>query len=292
MTTNPLAGAEAYFFAGSTMTILVDGSETNGRYALLLARVPPGNATPPHLHDADAEIMVVLDGAITVQTNGQTTLEQPGGVAVLPPGHVHRLANDGSSDASYLLLCAPSGFEQFVRTVGRRAEEDPSSKQSMTDVDVTRLVEAAPRFGIRLTDEAALFEPMREVLHDRADEQFETLGTRIEVLAIQGEGEHAVALLRATPAAEDTASKADSSRCPQPSGGLQFFAATGTGDVRGQLLSSTGQALFAVTSTRITDLLRSGRLVEGVAADGARDREAWALVKAIREVAGNCSEHV
>lgn len=148
---------EAYAFAGTKTTILIEGTQTEGRYALLSVRVPAGNATPPHSHDVDTETVMVLAGAMTVETPGRSAVVQPGEVVVLPPREVHRLSNAGPQEASYLLLCAPAGFEGFVREVGRRIGDD-GAIEAMDDGDVQRLVAAAPAHGVRLSDGAALVE--------------------------------------------------------------------------------------------------------------------------------------
>ena len=57
---------------GSTITLVGDvyrflatGEDTNGKYALFEALVPPGGGPPPHVHSREEEGFYVLEGEIT-----------------------------------------------------------------------------------------------------------------------------------------------------------------------------------------------------------------------------------
>ena len=52
---------------GDVYRFLATGEDTNGKYALWEAIVPPGGGPPPHVHSREEEGFYVLEGEITVQ---------------------------------------------------------------------------------------------------------------------------------------------------------------------------------------------------------------------------------
>ena len=95
---------KAYAFAGSTMTVLVPGEQTNGLFAVLHVTKPSGSSTPPHSHDAETELSYVLSGSLGVETEGRTIAAGPGQFVLLPATRPHRLFN--SSDAAVRSFCS------------------------------------------------------------------------------------------------------------------------------------------------------------------------------------------
>ena len=224
----PDTGRETYHFAGGLMTVLVDGAFTSGRYALLLARIPPGNATPPHLHDDDSETLVMLGGAMTAETPGHSVILDHGETAILPPGQVHRLSNSRDEEATYLLLCAPSGFEAFVRRAGTRASDSAALPRQMTKDDVCLMVENAPAYGVRLTDGAELAQSMRDEVRADQRETFVAFGATIEILARLENDADEIVLVRATASSPDNGFPPNRPRSPLTCGSLPVRTAAGT----------------------------------------------------------------
>ena len=56
---------------GDLYRFLATGDETNGKYAMLEAIVPPGGGPPPHTHSREVESFFILEGEITF-TVGET----------------------------------------------------------------------------------------------------------------------------------------------------------------------------------------------------------------------------
>ena len=50
---------------GDVYRFLATGAETNGKYALWEAIVPPGGGPPPHVHSREEEGFYILEGEIT-----------------------------------------------------------------------------------------------------------------------------------------------------------------------------------------------------------------------------------
>ena len=185
---------KAYAFAGSTMTVLVSGEQTNGMFAVLHVSKPSGSSTSPHSHDAETELSYVLSGSLGVETEGRTTTAGPGQFVLLPATRPHRLFNNSRATVRELLLCTPAKFDRFVATAGTpvAACAEPSS---MTDDDRRRLVAAAPEFGIRLLPSAAPQDSAQYTAKSPA-EILDVFGTRAELLEELGESDNPLVLLR------------------------------------------------------------------------------------------------
>ncbi len=52
---------------GDVYRFLATGTDTNGKYAMWEAIVPPGGGPPPHVHSREEEGFYILEGEITFQ---------------------------------------------------------------------------------------------------------------------------------------------------------------------------------------------------------------------------------
>src|SRR6202166_1319078 len=52
---------------GDVYRFLATGDDTNGKYAMWEASVPPGGGPPPHVHSREEEAFYILEGEITFQ---------------------------------------------------------------------------------------------------------------------------------------------------------------------------------------------------------------------------------
>lgn len=70
--------------------------------------LPPGKASLKHFHPAAEESYYVLTGVGRLVVDGETFTLQPGQVAVITPGMVHQIFNDGPDRLHFLAVCAPA----------------------------------------------------------------------------------------------------------------------------------------------------------------------------------------
>src|SRR5690349_17019471 len=56
---------------GDVYRFMATGEETNGKYALWEAFVPPGGGPPPHVHSREEESFFILEGEITFTINDE-----------------------------------------------------------------------------------------------------------------------------------------------------------------------------------------------------------------------------
>jgi quercetin dioxygenase-like cupin family protein len=102
---------------GDTYTILVAGSDTDGKYTLIDMHVPAQGGPPPHRHDFE-EMFSVLEGEIEVTFRGQRITARAGETINVPANAPHGFRNAGTSPARLLCLCAPAGQDEFFTLVG------------------------------------------------------------------------------------------------------------------------------------------------------------------------------
>jgi mannose-6-phosphate isomerase-like protein (cupin superfamily) len=104
-----LSAAEAFTTAdGSTIRELL-GLPTGGvrKQSLAEATLVPGQATDRHYHRESEEIYFVLDGAGTMELDGERAPLRTGDAVAIPPGAWHQIAADGSEPLRFLCCCAP-----------------------------------------------------------------------------------------------------------------------------------------------------------------------------------------
>ena len=193
--------AKAYSFAGTTMTVLVSGAETNGAFAVLHVIKPPGSSTPPHSHDRELELSYVLSGTLSVETEGRTDTRAPGEHVVLSPRRPHRLFNDSGEMVREFLICSPAIFDRFVAAAGSPVEPY-SEPRPMTGEERQRLVDLAPDFGVRLL-RSAVPDAVTATPSQQATGAVTMLGPLTEIVAQLGPAHDLVLTRHAMPPGRD-----------------------------------------------------------------------------------------
>jgi quercetin dioxygenase-like cupin family protein len=102
---------------GGVMQVVLDSAATNGQLTMLRTVLPKGAATPVHIHGAEDEIFLLLQGALTCWVGDDRYELREGGVAVLPRNLAHAYRVD-SAEAHLLTLVTPGGLEGFFRMAG------------------------------------------------------------------------------------------------------------------------------------------------------------------------------
>src|SRR5437660_2247160 len=92
---------------------MATSEDTNGKYALWEAIVPPGGGPPPHVHSREEEGYYILEGEITFAIGDQRLVASTGMFANMPVGTPHSFKNESSRPARMLISVAPAGLEQM-----------------------------------------------------------------------------------------------------------------------------------------------------------------------------------
>jgi quercetin dioxygenase-like cupin family protein len=135
---------------GDVYRFLATGDDTNGKYAMWEAIVPPGGGPPPHVHSREEEGFYILEGEITFTINGERIVATAGMFANMPVGTPHSFKNEGDRPARMLISVAPAGLEKMFFEFGVPLAEGATTAFPPTEEEIDKLLEIAPKYGIEI----------------------------------------------------------------------------------------------------------------------------------------------
>jgi quercetin dioxygenase-like cupin family protein len=109
--------SELRHFPGTeqTIEIVLDGDATGGELALMTLRMPAGAGAPPHRHTLESETLVIREGILAVEVEGEQQELGPGAAVHLRRGVLHSFVSEGGAVVDVLVV--PAGLEEFFRTI-------------------------------------------------------------------------------------------------------------------------------------------------------------------------------
>jgi mannose-6-phosphate isomerase-like protein (cupin superfamily) len=145
-------------YAEGTGTILIDGSETGGAFALFEAVQRPGSEPALHLHEREDETFFILEGKASIWVGGIVHHLQAGDSIFLPRNvpHTFRIKSAVVRALNYI---SPAGFEEWFRKWGTPATSFDLPEQVVppTEAEIAAMIEYAPKLGVRLLGPAPEF---------------------------------------------------------------------------------------------------------------------------------------
>ena len=135
---------------GDVYRFLATGDDTNGKYAMWEAIVPPGGGPPPHVHSREEEGFYILEGEITFHIGEERVVASAGMFANMPVGTPHSFKNESSRPAKMLISVAPAGLEQMFFEFGVPVAQGATTAPPPTRTEIGMLLEIAPRYGIEI----------------------------------------------------------------------------------------------------------------------------------------------
>lgn len=135
---------------GDMYRFLATGEETNEKYALWEALVPPGGGPPPHVHSREEESFYILDGEITFTIDGKPLVATAGMFANMPVGVPHSFKNESSKPARMLISVAPAGLEKMFFEFGVPLADGATTALPPTREEIEKLLKIAPNYGIQI----------------------------------------------------------------------------------------------------------------------------------------------
>jgi quercetin dioxygenase-like cupin family protein len=135
---------------GDVYRFLATGEDTNGKYAMLEAIVPPGGGPPPHVHSREEESFYILEGEITFQIGDGRLVAGAGTFANMSVGTPHSFKNESDKPARMLISVAPAGLEQMFFEVSVPLADGATTALPPTKAEIEKLIEIAPRYGIEI----------------------------------------------------------------------------------------------------------------------------------------------
>lgn len=135
---------------GDLYRCLATGDDTDGKYAMIDALIPPGGGPPPHVHSREEEAFFVLEGEITFRLDGQPIVAGPNTFLNMPIGSVHSFKNESDQPARMLITVAPAGLEKMFLEVGTVLTSPDERSQPPTQEEIHKLLELAPKYGVEI----------------------------------------------------------------------------------------------------------------------------------------------
>jgi quercetin dioxygenase-like cupin family protein len=103
-------------FFGAPTVMRSAGETTDGHFCLIEhLTMPPGLASPYHVHHNEDEAFYVLEGTVAFLCGETWRVAGPGTWVYGPREIPHGFRVIGTGPARMLLQCAPAGFERLVR---------------------------------------------------------------------------------------------------------------------------------------------------------------------------------
>ena len=135
---------------GDVYRFLATGDDTNGKYAMWEAIIPPGGGPPPHVHSREEEAFYILEGEITFHIGEERVVATAGMFANMPVGTPHSFKNESSHPAKMLISVAPAGLEKMFFEFGVSVPQGATTAPPPTREEIEKLLAIAPRYGIEI----------------------------------------------------------------------------------------------------------------------------------------------
>jgi quercetin dioxygenase-like cupin family protein len=135
---------------GDVYRFLAVGEETDGKYCMFEALVPPGGGPPPHVHSREEEAFYVLEGEIAFYLGDVRHLGRAGMFFNMPVGCGHCFKNESDKPARMLITVAPAGLEKMFFEIAQPVAPGAPSAPPPTQEIIARLIAIAPRYGIEI----------------------------------------------------------------------------------------------------------------------------------------------
>jgi quercetin dioxygenase-like cupin family protein len=149
-TISPTNQGRTLAVVGDVYRFLATGEETDGKYAMWEAIVPPGGGPPPHVHSREEEGFYILEGEITFEIGGERLVATAGTFANMPVGTPHSFKNESDRPARMLISVAPAGLEQMFFEFGIPLGEGATTAPPPSMEEIGKLLAIAHRYGIEI----------------------------------------------------------------------------------------------------------------------------------------------
>lgn len=140
---------DTVWFAQSLVDIIVGGEQTGGAYALFEMLGPPGDEVPLHMHTEEEEAFLIFEGEMTVWVGDQKQALGPGDYALMPRNVPHCYRVTSETQARWMAIVSPAGFEGYTREISVPATERRLPDQvELTPETLAKLGEIAKKYGV------------------------------------------------------------------------------------------------------------------------------------------------
>jgi mannose-6-phosphate isomerase-like protein (cupin superfamily) len=135
---------------GDVYRFLATGEETQGKYAMFEAIVPPGGGPPLHVHTREEEAFYILEGEITFTVGEEQVVATAGMFANMPVGTPHSFKNESNRPAKMIITVAPAGLERMFLEAGVPVAQGAMTASPPTKAEIEKLLAFAPKYGVEI----------------------------------------------------------------------------------------------------------------------------------------------
>ncbi len=143
-------GGRNYLVWGDHYSFKTTGQDNGGSHALMEMTVNPGSGTPPHIHHAEDEMFLVLEGDLSLWCGDQYVEGKPGTYVAVPKGTVHRWANESAHPARAIVYVVPAGFEEFLMRIGKPVEHPAEKGSPPTPEEIEQALAIAGEYHMEI----------------------------------------------------------------------------------------------------------------------------------------------
>lgn len=117
---------------GEQGRFLLRSEDTGGLYSFFEVTTSPGGGPPLHVHSAEDEAFLVVEGGYAIQLGDQVHEAGPGMLVYGPRGVPHKFRNLSGSPSRMYVIATPGGVEGFFEGLsGFMAAGGPPRQQDM-----------------------------------------------------------------------------------------------------------------------------------------------------------------
>jgi quercetin dioxygenase-like cupin family protein len=135
---------------GDLMSVLLNGGDTEGRFAVIETVETNGSEAPYRVHTREDLAVYVVEGQVRFRVDGEWLSRPAGTCVLLPRGCEHTYAVE-SERARLLTILVPAGFEGYYREM-----DDRGGASQPATPDFERLVTVAAHYGVEIAVSEAI----------------------------------------------------------------------------------------------------------------------------------------
>lgn len=135
------------WYRGDLFTFLTEGTDTDGRLAVIEFAPKRGLEPPPHTHTREDEAYYVIEGELTFNVGGVEYTATPGSYVFLPRNvkHFWRIHTE---EARLLMMFMPAGLENFFKALADPVEGDDLHNAPQSLPDMKKMLSMAEAYGL------------------------------------------------------------------------------------------------------------------------------------------------
>jgi mannose-6-phosphate isomerase-like protein (cupin superfamily) len=138
---------------GEAARFLLRGSDTGGLFSFYEVRVPAGEGSLHHRHEAADETFYVVDGEFEITVDDVVHRAGPGVLVYGPRGVSHQFRNVSAEVSTMLCVMTPGGIETFFEELaGLVTRVPPAPWESLRDLAGRHGIVARPPAEAHFTE--------------------------------------------------------------------------------------------------------------------------------------------